>query len=87
MKPARYTVRLKASAERALSKLSRDLQARLLAKFDQLAVDPFLAGSEKLQGEIAYRVRVGDYRVIYEVIRGELVVLVIRIGHRREIYR
>ena len=56
----RYTVRLQPSADRALGKLSRELQGRILAKLDQLAENPYLPGYEKLHGEPGYRVRVGD---------------------------
>jgi mRNA interferase RelE/StbE len=83
----RYSVRLKPSADRALSKLARDVQARILGNLEQLAEDPFPAGVEKMQDESGYRVRVGDYRIVYDVLHDELTVLVIRIGHRREIYR
>jgi mRNA interferase RelE/StbE len=83
----RYSVRLKPSADRALSKLARDVQARILGKLEQLAENPLPAGVEKMQEEPGYRVRVGDYRIVYDVLHNELTVLVIRIGHRREIYR
>jgi mRNA interferase RelE/StbE len=83
----RYSVRLKPSADRALSKLARDVQARILGKLEQLAENPFPAGVEKMQEEPGYRVRVGDYRIVYDVLHNELTVFVIRIGHRREIYR
>ena len=83
----RYTVRLQPSAERALGKLSRELQARIFAKLDQLAENPYLSGHEKLHGERAYRVRVGDYRIVYDIFHQEVTILVIRIGHRREVYR
>jgi len=83
----RYSVRLKPSADRALSKLARDVQARILDKLEQLAANPFPAGVEKMQEEPGYRVRVGDYRIVYDVLHHELIVFVIRIGHRREIYR
>jgi mRNA interferase RelE/StbE len=83
----RYKVRLRPSAERALGKLSRELQGRILAKLDQLAENPHLPGSEKMHGEPGYRVRIGDYRVVYDILHEEITVLVIRIGHRREVYR
>jgi len=83
----RYTVRLKPSADRALGKLSRELQGRILAKLDQLAENPHLLGAEKLHGELGYRVRGGDYRIVYDILHEEVVILVIRIGHRREVYR
>ncbi len=80
----RYTVRLQSSANRALGKLSRELQGRILAKLDQLAENPYLPGYEKLRGEPGYRVRVGDYRIVYDTLHQEVTILVIRIGHRRE---
>jgi mRNA interferase RelE/StbE len=83
----RYTVRLKPSANRALGKLSHELQGRILAKLDQLAENPHLPGHEKLHGELGYRVRVGDHRIVYEILHEQITVLVIRIGHRREVYR
>jgi mRNA interferase RelE/StbE len=83
----RYTVRLKPSADHALSKLARDAQARILDKLDQLAQNPFPAGVEKMQDEPGYRIRVGDYRIVYDVLHREVTVFVIRIGHRREVYR
>lgn len=82
-----YTVRLKPSAERALGKLARDAQTRILAKLEQLAENPLPSGAEKMQGEPGYRVRVGDYRIVYDVLHERVMVLVIRIGHRREVYR
>ena len=83
----RYTVRLKPSADRALGKLSAELQGRILAKLDQLAETPHPPGAEKLHGEPGYRVRGGDYRIVYDILHEEVVILVIRIGHRREVYR
>ena len=83
----RYSVRLKPSADRALSKLARDVQARILGKLEQLAENPYPAGVEKMREEPGYRVRVGDFRIVYDVLHNELTVFVIRIGHRREIYR
>jgi len=83
----RYAVRLQPSADRALGRLSRELQGRILAKLDQLAEDPHLPGAEKLHGEPGYRVRVGDYRIVYDILHQQVTVLVIRIGHRREVYR
>jgi len=83
-----YTLRLAESAGRALKKLPHDIRARVSAKIEALATDPFPAGVKKLQGqEDTYRFRVGDYRVVYEVHGSILLIVVLRIGHRSEIYR
>jgi mRNA interferase RelE/StbE len=82
-----YTVRLRPSADRTLGRLPRELQGRILSKLDQLAENPHLPGTEKLHGEPGYRVRVGDYRIVYDILHQEVTILVIRIGHRREVYR
>jgi len=83
----RYTVRFKPSADRDLRKLPPEIQARIGAKLNQLAEDPFLPGVEKLKGDPGYRARVGDYRIVFDVFRRELAILVIRVGHRRQVYR
>lgn len=82
-----YTVRIKASVERSLRRIARPERLRLVEAIDRLATEP-TAGSA-LKGEFAglRRLRVGSYRIVYEVIRNELVVLVVRVGHRREVYR
>ena len=83
----RYTVELRPAAQRALNKLPATEARRILSKFTLLAEDPFPAGSKKLAGTDWYRLRVGDYRIIYSVENARLLVLIIRIGHRREVYR
>jgi mRNA interferase RelE/StbE len=83
-----YTVIYQPAAEAALRKLSKEIQIRILRKTDQFAVDPFPAGREKLRSPVdLWRIRIGDYRVIYTVQRKELLVLALKIGHRREVYR
>ena len=60
----------------------------MLDAIEELAIDPRPPGCIQLKGGSGeYRVRVGDYRIIYEVQDGELIVLVLRLGHRREVYR
>ncbi len=84
----RYTVEFKPSAARELAKLPRPVQVKIAHKVDALSEEPYPVGVEKLKGEEAFfRLRVGDYRVIYSVEKGLLVILVVRIGHRREVYR
>ena len=83
-----YTVQLKPAALRQLEKLPREIQTRVAGKIESLRNDPFPQGCKEFQGEPGtWRVRVGDYRVIYQVDRGILLILVVTIGHRREVYR
>ena len=83
-----YEVRLKASAAGAVEKLPPAIRRRVIAKAETLADDPRPPDAKKLKGsEDTYRVRAGDYRIIYRVEDDCLVVLVIRVGHRREVYR
>ncbi len=83
-----YTVVYQGPAEALLRKLPKETQARIIRKVDQLAVDPFPPGTEKLSAAVdLWRIRIGDYRVIYTFERKELLVLVLKIGHRREVYR
>ncbi len=82
-----YSVSIKQSAAKALSKIERADRLRLIDAIDQLATNPAAGGV--LKGEYAglRRIRVGNYRVVYEVQDQKLVILVVRIGHRREVYR
>lgn len=83
-----YRVELVPSAARAFRNFDRAVQRRLAKRIDALAHEPRPAGVEKLRGTRSrYRVRTGDYRIIYEVEDDLLLVLVVRIGHRREVYR
>ncbi|MFI5088454.1 MAG: type II toxin-antitoxin system RelE/ParE family toxin [Terriglobales bacterium] len=83
----RYSIEFVPSARRALAKLPLLMRKRIQVAIDDLADNPLPPGVKKLQGEDGYRIRVGDYRVIYEVEHVRLTILVIRIGHRREVYR
>jgi mRNA interferase RelE/StbE len=83
-----YSVEFVPSAARAFRALDRAVQQRLAKRIDALAHEPRPAGVEKLRRtKNRYRVRTGDYRIVYEVEDGLLLVLVVRIGHRREVYR
>lgn len=61
--------------------------ARILQRIDALQEDPRPVGSEKLSGQERYRVRQGVYRIVYEVIDDQLVVTVVKIGHRKDVYK
>jgi mRNA interferase RelE/StbE len=83
----KYRVSFTASAEREFDKLDFSIKARIARALDRLAVDPRAAGNVKALVGGNYRLRVGDWRVLYSVQDHVLVVLVLRIGHRREVYR
>ena len=83
-----YRIEFKPSAAKEFSQLPKNIQKRITAKVNTLADNPRPRGVEKLEGrENRYRIRVGDYRVTYEIHDEVLLVLVVRIGHRREVYR
>lgn len=84
----RYTVEVKHSAQKAFSALPRDIQKQIAEKLLSLETAPFQPGCKKISGRAdTWRIRAGSYRIVYEVRENVLVVIVIRIGHRREIYR
>lgn len=82
-----YRVELTTAAARQVKKLPRPARDRVLDAIVKLTEEPRPSGARKLVGEqSAWRIRVGDYRVIYDVSDEELLVLVVRAGHRREVY-
>lgn len=84
---ASYRVLLKRSVLKDLEPLPAKDRARVLDRIGALADDPRPRGCEKLSALERYRVRVGDYRIIYSIEDAELVVWVVRVGHRRDVYR
>ncbi len=83
-----YSVRLKPSVEKDLRPLTQPLVSRLLKRIDSLKSDPFPHGASKLSGaERFYRIRVGDYRIVYEVDTEAKQVTIHYVRHRREVYR
>jgi mRNA interferase RelE/StbE len=82
-----YTVRLKPRAEAELDKLPLATVRRITAKLLALEEEPRPQGSIKLEGTDGYRIRIGDYRVVYLVNDRERLVEIVRIAHRREVYR
>jgi len=83
----RYSLRIKQSAAREIEDLPAKERRRIVARIAALADDPRPYGCEKLSGEDKYRVRQGDYRILYEISDAELVVAVVRVGNRRDVYR
>ena len=82
-----YRVEFTTAAARQAKKLPRPARDRILDAIEDLQDDPRPHGAKKLVGEqTAWRIRIGDYRVIYDVLDAELVVNVVRAGHRREVH-
>lgn len=84
---ASYSVVIKRSAAKELEDVPRKDRPKLVGKIQALATNPRPEGSEKLAGQDRYRIRHGDYRVLYEVDDTVVVVTVVRVAHRREVYR
>lgn len=85
---ASYSLIWKRSAGRELRGLPREVIVRLLELAESLKGNPFPPGAKKLTGaQHTYRVRSGDYRLVYEVRGDELLIQIVRVGHRRVVYR
>lgn len=83
-----YRIAVAPRAERDVLSVPADVLRRLIPKIDALAKNPRPPGSKKLRGaEDNYRLRVGDYRVLYQIQDRVLLVLVLSVAHRREVYR
>lgn len=82
-----YSILLKASVRKDLEGISRPDLRRIMDRIGALADDPRPVGSEKLSGQERYRIRQGNYRIVYSIEERELIVWVVKVGHRREVYR
>jgi mRNA interferase RelE/StbE len=84
---ASYRVEWKASAVKDLRKLPQESVARILAAVEALKEDPFPHGSKKLVGSrSSYRIREGVYRVLYTVAQELLIIEIVKVGHRKDVY-
>jgi mRNA interferase RelE/StbE len=84
---ASYKVLIKRSAAKELEELAPKVRRRVATKIELLGASPRPPGAEKLSGLDKYRVRQGDYRVLYSIDDGAETVTVVKIGHRRDVYR
>ena len=85
---ASFNIQWRSSTKKDLRSLPKQEVARILAAVEQLAEEPFPHGSQKLAGsEHTFRIRVSDYRVVYEVLTAARVVEVQRVRHRKDVYR
>ncbi|MBK8035549.1 MAG: type II toxin-antitoxin system RelE/ParE family toxin [Verrucomicrobiaceae bacterium] len=82
-----YQIIFDRRAEKQLQSLPQAEQKRIQKAVDSLASNPRPPGTIKMSGSTSWRIRVGDYRIIYDIQDSQLIVMVIKIGHRREIYR
>ena len=82
-----YSIQIEASAAKDLARITSPYRERIIAAIDALAMHPH--GGSQLKGDLRglRRIRVGNYRVVYELLDKELLILVIRVSHRREVYR
>ena len=84
---ASYKIEWKRSAAKELRTLPRDVVERILKAVEHLSIEPYPSGVRKLVGAVhTYRIREGNYRVIYTVTASSLVIEIIRVGHRKGVY-
>jgi mRNA interferase RelE/StbE len=84
----KYRIEFSPTAERQFKKLPKEVQARLKHRIDILAENPFPRGVKKLSAEEdLYRLRIGDYRIVYQVQGKALLILILKLGHRKNVYR
>lgn len=84
---ADYQIRVSNTVQKKLDKLSDPVAFKLIEAITLLAINPLPVGCKKLKGQDGYRIRVGDYRIIYLVKHRELIILILDIGHRKDIYK
>lgn len=82
-----YSIDILRSAQKQLRKINRQDQSRIISAIQALADHPRPQGCQKLSGRPAWRIRIGSYRVVYEIHENQLLVLIVAIGHRKEVYK
>jgi mRNA interferase RelE/StbE len=83
-----YQIEWKSSAYKELQKLPRPIIGKIVAAVAELSSEPYPHGVKKLIGsERSYRIRIGDYRVVYEIIENKLIIEIVRVRHRKDVYR
>jgi mRNA interferase RelE/StbE len=82
-----YSVKIKASAAKALAKINKPDRIHLIEAIDRLKENPYAGSALKGEFKGLRRIRVGNYRIVYEIQEQELIILVVRVAHRREVYR
>ena len=82
-----FEIIFKQSVAKDLRQIPKKDVARILKRIDSLRAEPRPPGVEKLSGQEKYRIRQGVYRILYEIRNDELIVVVVKVGHRRDVYR
>jgi len=84
---AEYSIQIKKSAAKELEKINLQDQERIIEKIRSLSKEPRPHGTKKLSGEEKYRIRQGSYRILYQIHDDIITIVVVRIGHRRDVYK
>ena len=83
-----YNLEWKKSTKKDLRKIPKDQVSKIIVTVEKLILDPYPDGYVKLSGsEFSYRIRIGDYRVIYEVFEERILIEIVKVKHRKDIYR
>ncbi len=83
----RYKIEIKRSAEKEIASINRKDRLRIIERLQSLSDDPRPSGVKKLSGEGKYRIRQGNYRILYQIYDEVIIIVVVRVAHRREVYR
>lgn len=82
-----FSISFRRQAAKQLAKIEEPLYARLKEAIINLSENPRPIGYKKLKGREGFRIRIGDYRVIYQIIESELIIEIVALGHRKDIYK
>ena len=85
---AKYRIEISATAEKQIRRLNRGNQVRVLRAVQTLAAEPRPQGSRKLRGyDDVFRLRVGTFRVLYSIEKSRVLIIILKVGHRKDVYR
>jgi mRNA interferase RelE/StbE len=82
-----YKVEIKKSAQKEIENLPSVMLKKIVAKIQSLSSEPRPNGSKKLTSDEKYRLRVGDYRILYSIEDDKLIIFVVKVGHRKSVYK
>jgi len=82
-----YRIVIKKSAAKEIERVNGQDKIRIVERIRKLAFDPRPTGSQKLSGQEKYRIRQGNYRILYKIEDKELIITVVQVGHRKDVYK